>query len=240
MIYTNRELIEGDIKAVCLRLHAYGEPDRIYEPQAADSALAGAGVLTVFPFYDVWGWGNDKTVTLIDEILSAVIEKYDLSGLPLVLFGEGVGGTVALNYARLGRHECKACLAVCPVTDLRGHARARGDMDAVLLYAFRHGKLCFDEALCAADPARNIDLMPEGVRYHIVTAGVCDERVYPHKYDRGIIAKRQYLDYAEKMRARGLELEVTELDLAFSPMSDEAHIRCAELVCRLIEGGNAR
>ena len=237
VVYTNHELIEGEVKALCLRLHAYGDEDRIYEAQAIDKALAAAGVLSVFPYYDVWGWGNDKTLELFDVILTGIIKKYSLDpAIPFVIFGEGVGGTVALNYVRHGAPlEIKACIAVCPVTDMQKHAALRDDMDAVLFYAFRHGALPFDEALAAVDPARHIEEMPDGVKYLIVTAGKRDEKIYSHKHDRGIRPEEQYLCYIEQMKARGLDVRTEELDIAFSPMPLDAQTRCAELIAELIK-----
>lgn len=237
LVYTNRDLIKGDVRAICMRLHAYGDEDRIYEPQPVDEALAELGILSVFPYYDVWGWGNDKTMTLLDEILGGVVKRYSLDpALSFVLFGEGVGGTIALNYSRrttpLG---VTACLASCPVTDLKKHAAHRDDMEAVLFYAFRHGSLSLDKALATVDPARHIDEMPDTVKYLFVTAGQRDEKIYSHKHDRGIITEVQYLCYIEQMKARGLDVRTEELDIAFSPMPLDAQTRCAELIAELIK-----
>lgn len=233
--YTNHDLIDGSIRGVCMRFHAYGDKDLISSPCPIDKALAGSGILSVFPFYDVWGFGNDISVSVSDALYSALSEKFALKkDTPLVLFGEGVGATVALNCARWGKNIAPiACICACPVTDLVAHSRSRGDMDAVYFTSFRHRGLSFDEAVAEANPIEHTDEMPE-ICYRFILPSVRDERVYHDKFDRGIIPAEQYDAYIAKMQDRGFDIAKESFDIANCPLDADAQKRAAEMICNMI------
>lgn len=233
--YTNRELIKGEVRAVCLCFHAFGDEDLIFSPRPIDEALAEKGILSVFVFYDVWGFGNDITVKLAEALCPALYKELGLGELPLILFGEGVGATAALNCARRATSlDPAACVCACPVTDLAAHQRARGDVDAVYFTAFRHRRLAFDAAVAEASPILHTAEMKD-IPYRFILPALKDEKIYPDKYDRGIIPAEQYDAYVEKMKNDGHDVGCLLFDTANCPLSAEQQRAAADIICNLIE-----
>lgn len=236
--FINRELIEGEIKGVCLYFHAFGDEDLIYAPRPLEFALAKKGILSAFIFYDVWQFGSDITAKTADAVYSALCEKFGLKkDIPAVLFGEGVGATAALNCARMTDSiNLSGCLLACPVTDLYAHAKARGDMDAVYFTAFRHLDTDFDSAVDSMSPILHINEMPD-IPYRFILPSEADPKHHADKYDRGIVFAEQYDAYINKMKNTGLDASAEIFAFCNCPLPKAILESAADTISDMIAGG---
>ena len=236
--FINRDMIEGEIKGVCLYFHAFGDEDLIYAPRQLEVDLAEHGILCAFIFYDVWQFGNDITSKTAEAVYNGLCEKFGIGrGLPVVLFGEGVGATAALNLARLAKDmPFSATVLACPVTDLRAHSKARGDMDAVYFTAFRHFNCSFDSAVDLMSPDMHINEMP-AIPYKFILPAKTDTKCHADKYDRGIVKAEQYGSYIEKMKSAGLDVEAQEFDFCNCPLPADILKKAADMISDMIFGG---
>lgn len=236
--FLNRDLIEGEIKGICLYFHAFGDEDLIYAPRALEFALAKKGILSAFIFYDVWQFGSDITAKTADAVYSALCEKFGLKkNIPAVLFGEGVGATAALNCARMTNSiNLSGCLLACPVTDLHAHSKARTDMDAVYFTAFRHLDCDFTAAVDSMSPILHINEMPD-IPYRFILPSETDTRHHADKYDRGIVSEAQYDAYLCKMRDAGLDAASDMYEFCNCPLPVNLIEGAADMISDMIAGG---
>ena len=236
--FTNRELIEGDIRGVCLYFHAFGDEDLIYAPRQLENDLAERGILSVFVFYDVWHFGNDITARTAETVYNRLCEKFGIGrDIPVVLFGEGVGATAALNLARLAKDmPLSGAVLACPVTDFSAHARARGDMAPVYFTAFRHFGCGFDAAVDSMSPVLHINEMPD-ISYRFILPTEDDTKRHRDKFDRGIVKAEQYESYIEGMKSAGLDAESRELDFCNCPLPADIMQNATDMISDMIAGG---
>ena len=236
--FTNRKLIEGEIRGICLYFHAFGDEDLIFAPRALDRYLAENGILSVFIFYDVWQFGNDITAKTTQAVYDRLCEKLGFGrDIPVVLFGEGVGATAALNCARLTKEiPLAGCVLACPVTDFVAHAKARGDMDAVYFTAFRHFGCNFEAAIDSMSPIMHINEMPD-IPYRFILPVQNDPQIYVDKFDRGILPEMQYVRYIEKMKAAGFDVEVHKFDFCNCPLPENIRENAADMIFSMLCGG---
>ncbi len=236
--YTNRDLIKGEIKGVCLYFHAFGDEDLIYAPRPLENYLAKKGILSAYVFFDVWQFGSDITAKTVDAVYNGLCEKFGIGrNIPTVLFGEGVGATVALNCARMTASiPLAGAVLACPVTDFRAHSEVRGDIDAVYFTAFRHLDTDFNCAVDSMSPILHINEMPD-IPYRFILPDKADSRVYPDKFDRGIVADEQYDRYIAKMGEHGLDTVVETYDFCNCPMPEDIRQIAADIISDMLSGG---
>ena len=112
------------VKGVCLEFPGLGGGSCLggtddlgdYDTDFAVRA-ANAGVLLAYVYTGPWSWMNIGAVLIADAVVDAILEKYRLSDVPVVVSGGSMGGLGALIYAASSRHAITACAAACPCCD---------------------------------------------------------------------------------------------------------------------------
>ena len=174
LCYTNAALIKGEIKGVATYFHGFGYGSMKGEPERYDEYLAENGILTMFPFYDPWAWGNKSAMDLCDRLIDLVYEKHGLSDdVPLVITGESMGGLTALAYNVYSKRRAVACAANCPVADL-AKMNERRDILRGLGAAYASEYDTLEEAIAAVSPVELVDKMPD-IPYYVIQGGRDDE-----------------------------------------------------------------
>lgn len=197
LCYTNAALIKGEIKGVATYFHGFGYGSMKSEPERYDEYLAEHGILTVFPFYDPWAWGNRASMDLCDRVIDLVYEKHGLSdSVPLVITGESMGGLTALAYTVYSKRRAVACAVNCPVADLE-KMNMRRDILRGLCAAYASENTSLEEAIRRASPVELVDRYPV-IPYYIIQGGMDDE--LSEQVRAGALL-------VPKMKARGLDVE---------------------------------
>ena len=134
--WTSEEYTAGPVRGVVLSLHGLGGSGGKAAPSNEEYEFCQAGGLVVFPYYGPWSWMNGRARRMIDDLVDAVYAQWELAdSLPLVVTGWSMGGQGSLTYTRYARRTVKACLAGCPVCDLRFHFSERPDLPTTIRHA---------------------------------------------------------------------------------------------------------
>jgi len=200
--FVGNAYVKGPVKAVALSFHGLGYTNMKTLPETDELELAYHGGLCVFPYCSPWGWMNEITVKVVDEIVRRVYAECGVPGdVPLILRGGSMGGHAALNYALHGAKTPAAVAVVCPAVDLTYHMNERPDLPRTFLYAYGFGPKPFAEELKENTPSENAQRMPY-VPY-LVIHGTADHAVN----------KAAHSDiFVDRMRETGHEVEYIEAE----------------------------
>ena len=184
------EFVRGKVRGVILTFHGLGGGHK-GGPSTEDLAWADAGGLVVNPYYGPWSWMNRLARAFVDGLVEDVYAAFSLPAkAPLICVGGSMGGLSSLLYTRYARRPVRACLAVCPVCDLKYHFSERPDLPATIRYAFRGYPEDFDQVLAEHSPLQQVAHMPD-IPYLIVH-GVQDTAVSKaHHSDPMVAAMRK-------------------------------------------------
>lgn len=192
---------EGNVKQVVLDFHGLGCTELYNEPSEYASLCGDRGSIYIFPYYGPWSWMNDTAVKLVDAIVEAVYQKYELpAGLPLISTGGSMGGLSALIYTRYARKTPAACAVNCPVCDLLYHSTEREDLPRTIYQAFAHYEEELEGAVRSASPLHQIGAMPF-IPYYIVHGDA----------DKAVNKERHSDLFAAAMKAAGHRVEYREV-----------------------------
>ena len=167
--------------------------------EPVDLEWASQGALMVEVFQDPWGWMNDATRDLFDDVITGLRARHKLDPqLPLIAIGGSMGGHAALTYCFTSRHRVSACQANCPVCDLPFHATERPDLPRTFFHAYG---MCDDLAprLITKSPLHQVAKLPD-IPYQILH-GARDKAVGKEQHSDRLVAA---------MRQRGLKVEYIE------------------------------
>ena len=144
--------VSGPIRGVILRFPGLGATGTVGGADPMELEWGQAGGLVVTPYQDPWGWMNPATRAFVDELVSGIFARYDLSAdTPVIATGGSMGGHGALLYTLLSARPVAACAANCPVCDLQFHYTERPDLPKTMHHAFgSYGDI--SEALVAHSP----------------------------------------------------------------------------------------
>ena len=160
--YSNDGIAAQPIKGIVLDFFGLGGQAMFGEDFEKAKQFAKMGILYVVPYFNPWCWMNRQAVSFVDEILSVLRAKYQLSpNLPLVSSGASMGGLCALVYTRYAEITPVACVANCPVCDLPYHYTERPDLPRTLYSAFYSYEGTLDEAMRTCSPLHLAGSMPE-------------------------------------------------------------------------------
>lgn len=194
------EQVQGPIKAVLVEFHGLG--GSYFEPGDNEREWGKHGVLAVFPYYGPWTWMNREARNYLDELIEAIYEHYQLdSSIPLITLGGSMGGFSALLYTRYAKKVPAACVAMCPVCDLKYHYSERPDLPKTILFTFRGYQEPLEELFVEHSPVCQVDQMPD-IPY-IVFHGTADRDVSKQAHSDVMVAA---------MKQRGLQVEYIELE----------------------------
>lgn len=189
--YCNGNLITTDVRGIVVDFHGLGENSMTYTPGELAQICASKGIVYLYPYDNPWSWMNDLAVRYTDEIIDAVIDKYDLpENVPIVAAGGSMGGCSALVYTRYAKRTPVACAANCPVTDLPYHYTERPDLPRTIYSAFMHYSGDFTAAIQTASPYHLAASMPKDTTYFIV-AGEADTAVNIGMHSDRFVAELQ-------------------------------------------------
>ena len=194
--YTNIELIKGEAKALIFEFHGLGDGNAmIKEHLKLGRYFAQYNLVYAIPYYNPWGWMNNKSVRYITEVAEAI---FDCCGreLPIISTGLSMGGYGALMFSALSKYTPVSCLAICPVCDLKYHFFEREDTARTIYDALcedwgESDCLEFKDYLLGRSPVSLIEKMPD-IPY-MIFATTADEEVDYQKHSDIFVKKaKQY------------------------------------------------
>lgn len=163
--------------------------------------LAKQGVFLVYVFTGPWNWMRDVSVKTVDDIIDAVIEKYQLSeSVKIVYTGGSMGGLGALSYNVYGKHKAVGVAVSCPVCDLFAVSKVSPYFAASVFFACAHYDCDYESAVRSLSPLYFVDKFPQS-KYFIL--GCTADEVIPWKENGECLFK--------KMKALNLEVDMTEI-----------------------------
>jgi dipeptidyl aminopeptidase/acylaminoacyl peptidase len=194
------EYVQGPLRGLILNFHGLGGGHR-GGPSTEELAWAEAGGLIVHPYTGPWSWMNRESRAFVDGLVEDARAAFGLPAeAPLVCNGGSMGGLSSLLYTRYAAHPVAACMANCPVCDLRYHFSERPDLPATIRCAYRGYPEPFDAVLAEHSPLCQVDGMPD-IPYLIV-----------HGEQDPAVSKAHHSDpMVAAMRARGLNVTYREV-----------------------------
>jgi hypothetical protein len=207
--------VQGPIRGIVIRFHGLGSMNMKSAADGGDLDMGAKGALMIEVFQDPWGWMNDATRDLFDEVVDGLRKRHGLSdALPLILTGGSMGGHAALAYTFRSRHRVTACQVCCPVCDLPFHYTERPDLPRTFHHAYGYSDI--SERLAHCSPLHQVGKLPD-IPYQIIH-GVLDKAVSKAKHSDPLV---------KTMLERGLQVEYLE-DAEMrhcAPMSYMSHVR---------------
>lgn len=193
------EYVRPPVSGIVLRFQGLGTTGMKGEADAVELEWGEAGLLTVVPYHDPWGWMNPREVRFIDEVVDAVrAHHHPGAEVPIISTGGSMGGHAALLYSIKSRHAVAACMALWPVCDLPFHYQERADLPRTLHHAFdSYGNI--EAALRENSPLHQVEKLPD-IPYLIVH-GEKDQAVRKSAHSDAMVAA---------MRGRRLRVEYIE------------------------------
>jgi len=198
--WNGHRYVTGPVRGIVVRFHGLGAMNMKAAADWPDLELASHGALVVEVFQDPWGWMNDPTRDLFDEVIDGVRARYGLDpSLPLIASGGSMGGHAALAYCFKSRHRVTACQVNCPVCDLPYHFTERPDLPRTFYHAYGREEGIL-ERLAGSSPLHQAARLP-AIPYQILH-GVEDKAVSKEHHSDRLVAA---------LRPRGLPLEYIEV-----------------------------
>lgn len=198
--WIGKDYVAGKIKGVVLVFHGLGGGLK-NGPTTEELEWARAGGLVVHPYYGPWSWMNRQARSMIDELVDAVYSAYGLAdNIPLICTGGSMGGQGSLLYTRYAKRHVSACLANCPVCDLKYHFHERPDLPPTMRHAFQGYPESLSRCLAEHSPLQQVAAMPD-IPYRII-----------HGDKDTAVSKRHHSDkMVAAMRRRRLNVEYIEV-----------------------------
>lgn len=191
--------LRGPVRGLVVRFHGLGHTAMKDGLDASELEWAASGALLVQAYQDPWGWMNDATRDLFDDVVEGLRARHRLpASLPLIAIGGSMGGHAALTWGFTSRQKVTAVQANCPVCDLPFHYTERVDLPRTMHHAFGStGDV--PAAMIAKSPLHQVARLPD-IPYQIVHGGK-DTAVGKAQHSDPLVAG---------MRARGLRVEYLE------------------------------
>lgn len=215
------DFVKPPITALMLRFAGLGYTGQKTELDGLEIELSHAGVLPVVIYHDPWGWMNQRTQNLVNDVVEAIRLKYKFGPeIPLFSTGGSMGGHAALFFTLKSREPVAACLAVCPVCDLPAHYNERPGLPRTMHHAFDNYEN-IDAALRDHSPLHQVEALPD-IPYLILHA-VSDPQVKKEIHSEPMVAA---------MRQRQLNVDYMECPLMVhcGPVTYESHRRTVDFI----------
>ena len=213
--WIGKDYLKGAIKGVVLSFHGLGGGHKTV-PNTEELEWAYNGALVVYPYCGPWSWMNRQARAMVDELVAAIYDAYELSDrIPLICTGGSMGGLGSLLYTRYAKHQVRACLANCPVGDLKFHFHERPDLPQTIRHAFKGYPENLDTLLAEHSPLQQVASFPD-IPYRIL-----------HGENDPAVSKQHHSDkLVSLMRKHKLNVEYVEIP-------DMGH--CGPLPLRVLE-----
>lgn len=219
--WVGAEYVRGKIRGVVLSFHGLGGGGLKNGPGTEELEWGRNGGLVVHPYYGPWAWMNRQARAMVDELVDAIYEAHGLpQRAPLICTGGSMGGQASLLYTRYAKRRVSACLANCPVCDMKYHFRERLDLPPTIRHAFLGYPGSLDSLLAEHSPLHQVAAMPD-IPYRIIH-GDRDKAVSKrHHSDKMVAAmhKRklnvEYVEVPGMGHCAPLPLKVMQHDVEF-------------------------
>jgi Prolyl oligopeptidase family len=200
LAWLSLEYVTPPIRGLVLRFPGLGNIGMKTDPDSYDLEWGQAGLLTISPYQDPWGWMNPRVQRFVDDMVDAIRRRHQLPAeIPLLSTGGSMGGHAALLYSLKSRHAVAACMALWPVCDLPFHYGERPDLPRTMHHAFDSYQ-GIEAALQAHSPLHQVASLPD-IPYLIVH-GAKDQAVGKAAHsDRLVDAMRSHnlrVEYIER------------------------------------------
>lgn len=212
--------VAGKIRGVVLSFHGLGGGLK-NGPSTEELEWGRAGGLVVYPYYGPWAWMNRQARAMVDELVDAVYAAYKLPARrPLVCTGGSMGGQASLLYTRYAKRPVAACLANCPVCDMKYHFHERPDLPPTMRHAFFGYAGSLDRVLAEHSPLHQAAVLPD-IPYRIIHGGKDQAVAKPHHSDKLVARMRrrrlnvEYVEVPEMGHCGPLPLEVMRDNIGF-------------------------
>jgi dipeptidyl aminopeptidase/acylaminoacyl peptidase len=197
------EYVRGAVKGVIVSFHGLGHTGLKGGPSNEEVTWAESGGLAVFPYYGPWSWMNRQARAFVDELVDSVYAEWALpERTPLICVGGSMGGLSSLLYTRYARRPVAACLANCPVCDLKYHFSERPDLPSTIHHAFRGYGEDMEALFAEHSPLSQVPNLPD-IPY-LILHGARDKAVAKARHSDPMVAA---------MRQRGLRVTYREVDV---------------------------
>ncbi len=198
--YSNDKLIKGEIKGIVLNFSGCS----IYAMYDTDTPLgkfyAEHNIIFIIPYYNPWSWMNKQAVSLTDEIMDVIFEKYGLKDdIPIASTGGSMGGQGAIVYMARAKRTPEICIANCPNCDAVNGLKNKQNIPRTLYSAFYHEDGDILDIIKKYSPIHIIDELPKSAEYHLFHGDNDAEVNYTAH------SKRLY----EKMKEQGFDITFT-------------------------------
>ena len=138
---------------------------------------------------------------LVDELVDSVYATWGLNrSTPLIATGGSMGGCSSLLYTRYAKRPVAACMAMCPVCDVKFHFSERPDLPMSMRQAFRSYGEDLHAAFEEQSPLSQVAKMPD-IPYLIIH-GAKDKAVSKVHHSDPMVAR---------MRQRHMNVEYIEV-----------------------------
>lgn len=201
--WLSTDYTQGPVKGVVLSFHGLGMTSIKGGPGTEELGWAQAGGLVVFPYYGPWSWMNRQARGFVDQLVDSIYKEFSLPpGAPLICTGGSMGGCSSLLYTRYAKRPVRACLANCPVCDVKFHFSERPDLPMSMRYAFDCYSKDMDAVFTENSPLSQVAAMPD-ISYLIFHGGKDTAVAKKHHSDPMVAA----------MRNRNLKVDYVEVPL---------------------------
>ncbi len=218
--WVGEDYVRGKIKGIVLSFHGLGGGLK-GGPSTEELEWGRCGGLVVHPYYGPWAWMNRQARAMIDELVDALYATHKLADrLPLVCTGGSMGGQGSLLYTRYAKRRVSACLANCPVCDLKYHFHERPDLPPTMRHAFLGYSGSLSRLLVEHSPLEQVKALPD-IPYRIIHGGKDKSVSKPHHSDKLVDAMRrrklqvEYVEVPEMGHCNPLPLEVLQRNVEF-------------------------
>ncbi|MDD6211015.1 MAG: prolyl oligopeptidase family serine peptidase [Bacteroidales bacterium] len=194
--------VSQPVRGVILTFHGLGAPNVKTEPDNEEKIWAENGYLVIMPYYGPWSWMNRQARDMVDQIVDAVYAEYGLSDdVPLLTHGGSMGGFSAILYPRYAKRPIAACIANCPVTDIKYHFTERPDLPRTFRGAYWGYDNTFEESMTEHNPMDQVSGMPD-IPYFIM-----------HMTGDPAVNKKMHSDrFVKKMKENGKNVRYMEIE----------------------------
>ncbi|MDR0866736.1 MAG: prolyl oligopeptidase family serine peptidase [Candidatus Symbiothrix sp.] len=222
--------VKGPIKGVILTFHGLGASEVKSEANEEELVWANNGYLVIYPYYGPWGWMNRQARDMVNQIVEAVYAEYNLPDTtPLLAYGGSMGGFSAILYSRYAKHPVTACIANCPVTDIKFHFSERVDLPRTFRVAYwGYDDKTFEERMAEHNPMDQVEYMPD-IPYFIM-----------HITGDPAVNKKIHSDrFVAKMRENGKNVTYKEIEGEghCGPIPDDVHVEKENFILGFLSGG---
>ena len=159
--YSNDHLIKGKVKGIVIEFCGFNTVNYFCDDIQEGREYADKNIVYLRPYYNPWCFMNRVAVKYVDEIVSVIVDKYNLGkNAKIVSTGFSMGALGALVYSVYATITPCACIANSPVCDLVYHYQTRPQVARALYGSFYEYDGTLIEALKTSSPIHLIDKMP--------------------------------------------------------------------------------